>query len=368
MTHEKPCAVVEGLDVAAYTIPTDQPESDGTFAWDSTTLVVVTASAGGVTGLGWTYAGPAAAQVVSGHLADIVRGRDASTPAASWAAMQHAVRNLGRPGLVAEAISAVDIALWDLHARLAGLPLSVAIGAVHDATPVYGSGGFTSYDDRRLAGQLAGWVEERIPRVKMKVGRRPEDDEHRVRVARDAIGEDTELFVDANGAYTRKQALEWAERFAGFGVRWLEEPVSSDDLAGLRLVRDRGPAGMDVAAGEYGYDLPYFHHMLDAGAVDCLQADVSRCGGITALLRVGGLCDARSMDLSLHCAPQVSAQIGSAVWHLRHLEYFHDHVRIEGMAFDGVLAPEDGVLRPDRSRPGLGLTVRTADLAPYRVG
>jgi L-alanine-DL-glutamate epimerase-like enolase superfamily enzyme len=368
MTRDSAAPTVEHIDVAAYTIPTDQPESDGTLSWDSTTLVLVTAHAAGCAGLGWTYAGPSAAEVVSGKLAGVVEGRDAGAPAASWAAMQHAVRNLGRPGVVAEAISAVDVALWDLHAQLAGLPITAAIGAVHDGTPIYGSGGFTSYDDHTLATQLAGWAEAGIPRVKMKVGRNPEDDEHRTRVARDAIGDDVELFVDANGAYTRKQALLWAERFAGFGVRWFEEPVSSDDLAGLRLVRDRGPAGMDVAAGEYGYDLAYFAHLLGAGAVDCLQADVTRCGGISALLRVAGLCDALQIDLSLHCAPQVSAQAGTAVWHLRHLEYFHDHVRIEGMTFDGVLHPDgDGIVRPDRSRPGLGLTVRTADLASYRV-
>jgi L-alanine-DL-glutamate epimerase-like enolase superfamily enzyme len=368
MSRQQTSLPVEALDAAVYTIPTDAPESDGTLAWDSTTFVLVTAHAAGEHGLGWTYAGPAAAQVVAGKLSDVVVGRDASTPAATWAAMHHAVRNLGRPGLVAEAISAVDVALWDLHARLAGLPVSVALGAVHDGTPVYGSGGFTSYDDRRLGEQLAGWVAAGIPRVKMKVGRDPEADPHRVEVARTVIGDDVELFVDANGAYTRKQALEQAAVFAGFGVHWLEEPVSSDDLSGLRLVRDRGPAGMDVAAGEYGYDLPYFQRMLDAEAVDCLQADVTRCGGFTALLRVGALCDARSLDLSLHCAPQVSAHAGTAIWHLRHLEYFHDHIRIEGMAFDGVLSPgPDGVIRPDRSRPGHGLTPRDADLEPYRV-
>jgi L-alanine-DL-glutamate epimerase-like enolase superfamily enzyme len=207
-----------------------------------------------------------------------------------------------------------------------------------------------------------------IPRVKIKVGRDPGADVHRLQVARKAIGDDVQLFVDANGAYGRKQALEWAERFADFGVRWFEEPVSSDDLAGLRLLRDRGPAGMDIAAGEYGYEPAYFHRMLEAEAVDCLQADVTRCTGFSAFLRISGLCDVRTTDLSLHCAPQVSAQAGTTAWHLRHLEYFHDHVRIEGLAFDGVLEPgPDGVLRPDRGRPGLGLTVRRADLEPYRV-
>src|SRR4051794_7973408 len=216
--------VVERLHAAAYTIPTDAPESDGTLSWDSTTLVIVQAHADGQTGIGYTYAGPAAAQVVTRTLAGVVCGRDTVTPAASWAAMHHAVRNLGRPGLVAQAISAVDVALWDLHARLVGLPVSVALGAVHDGTPVYGSGGFTSYDDRQLREQLSGWADAGIPRVKMKVGRDPAADPRRLEVARKAVGDDVELFVDANGAYTRKQALEQAALFADADVRWLEEP------------------------------------------------------------------------------------------------------------------------------------------------
>jgi L-alanine-DL-glutamate epimerase-like enolase superfamily enzyme len=359
---------VQSVGAETFEIPTETPESDGTLSWDSTTMVLVRCRAGGQVGVGYTYAHAAAAEIVTGKLAGVVTGRDALTPAASWAAMQHAVRNLGKPGLVAEAISAVDIALWDLYARLRGVPLVEALGAVHDATPVYGSGGFTSYDDRRLADQLTGWVDAGIPRVKIKVGRDPERDSHRVGVARRAIGDDVELFVDAHGAYSRKQALFWAERFAERDVRWLEEPVSSDDLEGLRLLRDRGPAGMDIAAGEYGYHLPYFEQMLAAGAVDCLQADPTRALGISGVLRVAALCDARSLDLSLHCAPQVSAHVGAAAWHLRHLEYFHDHVRIEGLAFDGVLSPErGGVLRPDRSRPGLGLTVKDLDLERYRI-
>jgi L-alanine-DL-glutamate epimerase-like enolase superfamily enzyme len=367
MTRVKNAVPIERLEVSSYQIPTSSPESDGTLAWDSTTLVLVAAHAGGNTGIGYTYGGPPVATVVSNKLAGVVTGNDALVPATSWAAMQHAVRNLGKPGVVAMAISAVDIALWDLHARLLELPLVIALGAVHEATPIYGSGGFTSYDNATLADQLAAWVEAGIPRVKMKVGRDPDADPQRLQAARKAIG-DAALFVDANGAYTRKDALLWAQRFSEHGVRWFEEPVSSDDLEGLRLLRDRGPGGMDIAAGEYGYHLPYFQQMLDAGAVDCLQADVTRALGISGVLRVAALCDARSIELSLHCAPQVSAQVGTAVWHLRHLEYFHDHVRIERIAFDGVLEPQPGgVLRPDRDRPGLGLDVKHADLEQYRV-
>ncbi len=360
---------IESVEVSAYSIPTDAPESDGTLTWDSTTMVLATVGAGGRVGTGYTYAGTPVVTVVQATLADVVTGGDALHPPARWADMLHAIRNLGRPGVVAEAIAAVDIALWDLRSRLLDEPLVTALGAVHDVTPIYGSGGFTSYHNDTLQAQLSGWVEAGIPRVKMKVGRQPDADTARVRAARAAIGQDTELFVDANGAYSRKQALLWAQRFAAADVRWFEEPVSSDDLEGLRQLRDQGPAGMDIAAGEYGYDLPYFQRMLDAGAVDCVQADVTRCLGITGVLKVGALCDARSLDLSLHCAPQISAHVGAAVWHLRHLEYFHDHVRIEGMAFDGVLTPEPGgVLRPDRTAPGHGLAVKAANLEQFRVG
>lgn len=350
-----------------FTIPTERPESDGTAQWDSTTMLLVRAGAGGEIGLGYSYTQAGAAQVVSGKLAGVVLGTDALRPGGAWAAMWSAVRNYGQTGLAAMAISAVDVALWDLKSRLLGVPLVVALDAIHDATPIYGSGGFTSYTDGELAAQLQGWARAGIPRVKMKVGREPGRDHDRLALARKAIGDDTELFVDANGAYSRKQALEWALIYADHGVRWLEEPVSSDDLEGLRLLRDRGPGGLDIAAGEYGWNLPYFQRMLDAGAVDCLQADLTRCGGITGFLRAGALCDARTMDLSAHCAPQISAHACTALWHLRHLEYFHDHVRIEHMLFDGCLEPDGGVLRPDRSRPGHGLVLRETDAEKWRV-
>jgi L-alanine-DL-glutamate epimerase-like enolase superfamily enzyme len=232
--------------------------------------------------------------------------------------------------------------------------------------PVYGSGGFTAYSDQRLAEQLSGWVEQGIPRVKMKVGSDPNRDPGRVKVARSAIGSNVRLFVDANGAYSRKQALDLAGRFADDArVSWFEEPVSSEDLEGLRLLRDRAPAGMEIAAGEYGDDAPYFRRMLEAGAVDVLQADVTRCGGITELLRVGALCRAHCLPLSLHCGPAVHLHPATALEQLVHLEYFHDHVRIEHMLFDGVVQPDGGDLVPDLDRPGIGLQLKRADAERY---
>jgi len=359
-------APVQELEVATYTIPTDGPEADGTLSWDSTTIVVVHAHGGGQWGVGYTYCDVAAAKLVQSKLAGVVEGRDAMAPQAAWEAMVEQTRNVGRPGVTSMAIAAVDVALWDLKARLLGLPLCKLLGMAHDRVPVYGSGGFTSYSIERLRDQLAGWVGEGIPRVKMKVGSAPDDDPGRVRAAREAIGPDAELFVDANGAYLRKQALSLAERFsADHHVTWFEEPVSSEDLEGLRLIRDRAPAGMAIAAGEYGDDAPYFMRMLDAGAVDVLQADVTRCAGITELLRVGGLCRARSMPLSLHCGPAIHLHPALALEQLLHLEYFHDHVRIEQMLFDGACEPRDGALHPDLGRPGIGLELKRADAERY---
>jgi len=354
-----PGAVIEQVTARAITVPTDAPEADGTLSWDATSLVVVQARAGGGSGIGYSYAAAAAAEVVREILAEAVCGRDALSPPGSWEQAKEAVRNIGYPGVAAGALSALDIALWDLKARLLGLPLSTLLGRVRDGVRAYGSGGFTSYDDTRLREQLGAWAREGLSAVKMKVGSEPGRDPERVRAAREAIGPDVELFVDANGAYDRKQALALAERFAAeAAVSWFEEPVSSDDLQGLRLLRDRAPAGMQIAAGEYGYELHYFGRMLDAGAVDVLQADVTRCGGITGMLAVGALCRSHSLELSAHTSPSIHAHVGCAIEPLVHVEYFHDHARIEQMLFEGAPVPKDGELRPDLGAPGLGLELR----------
>jgi L-alanine-DL-glutamate epimerase-like enolase superfamily enzyme len=362
---------LERLEVLAYEIPTDGPdgkEADGTLEWDSTTLVACLLHAGGEVGLGYTYGHEACALLIERKLASLLLGQDALAVKERWVAMGEALRNAGRPGIGMMAVSAVDVALWDLKARLHGVPLVDLLDRAHDAVPIYGSGGFCNYPLERLREQLGGWVEQGIPRVKLKVSRRPEEDPARLDAVREAIGPEPELYVDSNGALSRKQALAWARRFHdGWGVSWYEEPVSSADVEGLRLVRDEGPGGLDVAAGEYVFVLRDAVNLLEARAVDCLQLDVTRCGGVTGLVRLSGAADAHSLDVSGHCAPQLSAHALCAVYHLRHLEYFHDHVRVERLAFDGVLEPDGGALRPDRSRPGHGLALKRADLEPHLV-
>jgi len=351
--------------VSTYTVPTDFPESDGTAQWDRTTIVIVIVRAGDKQGLGYTYADDSTATLIHHTLRPVVERMDAYSPPAAYEAMWRRIRNLGRPGICSMAISAVDCALWDLKARLLGVPLVTLLGQVRRGAAIYGSGGFTSYSDQQLADQLSGWVQQGMRAVKMKIGRDAKRDLERVRVAREAIGETPELYVDANGAYSRKQALRQAEIFYDLRVRWFEEPVSSDDLEGLRLIRDHAPVGMQIAAGEYGYDIFYFQRMLAAGAVDVQQADITRCGGVTGFLQVAALCQAHNIPISGHTAPALHAHVACAVTPFKNLEYFHDHARIERMFFDGLPQLADGELRPDLSRPGFGLELKRADAEKF---
>jgi L-alanine-DL-glutamate epimerase-like enolase superfamily enzyme len=362
------------LDARAYRVPADALEGDGTIAWSSTTLVLVRAgdgdldAVGATVGIGWTYGPAAIAAAVAEVLAPAVAELDPDDVRDAWLAMQKALRNAGRPGIGGMALSAADCAIWDLKARRLNVPLARLLGTVRRQVPVYGSGGFTTYDAERQHRQLAGWVhDEGISRVKIKIGEswgtEVGRDLDRMAAARRTIGDDAELYVDANGGYRRKQAIRVIEAAADLNVRWYEEPVSSDDLDGLGLVRDHVLA--DVAAGEYGYDLAYFQRMVPY--VDCLQIDVTRCGGITEFLRAAAVAAGAGREVSAHGAPHQHLAAAAAVPNLRHAEWFHDHVRIESMLFDGAVSAAGGSAPVNFDAPGHGLALRTGEAEQYRV-
>jgi L-alanine-DL-glutamate epimerase-like enolase superfamily enzyme len=366
-TQARNCDVqIEAVDVTACTIPTDRPESDGTLQWDRTTIVLVELLAEGQTGLGYTYGNIAAGALIRSELASKIRGMNPFDIPACWKVMTTAVRNDGDTGLCRMAISAVDNALWDLKARLLELPLVKLLGAERDEVPAYGSGGFTSYTIEQLQQQLTGWADEGFSMVKMKIGREPDEDPGRIQAARNAIGGQVALFVDANGGYDRKQALALARRFPDWGVTWYEEPVRYQDLAGLHLLRQQVPPGIEISVGEYGFGMDDFRRIIEARAADVIQADATRCG-ITGFLQAATLCEAHHLPLSSHCAPSLHLHACCALRCLRHMEYFHDHVRIEHMLFDGAATADRGMLRPDLSRPGLGLELKRDQVHRYQV-
>lgn len=363
-------AGVTHIDVGFYNVPTTfdgRPhlESDGTARWDSTGILVIRLTAGDKEGLGYAYTGRAAVAIISDVLASIVMNSDPQDTTRTFWSMAAAVRNLGWPGVSASAISAIDIALHDLKAKLLDASLLKLLGGARSSVSAYGSGGFTRYSDPELVTQLSGRAEDGFAAVKMKIGTHTDIDAARVRIVRDVLGDDTDLFFDANGAYSRKQALGLAELFAESDVTGFEEPVSSDDLTGLHLLRDRAPSGIDIPAGEYGYTPQYFHTMLEAEAVDTLQADATRCGGVTGFVLAAGFAKAAGVRFSAHTAPALHATLGAAVSNAVNVEYFHDHALIEDLFFDGVPALTEGMLTPDPDRAGHGLDYKDADAEAY---
>jgi L-alanine-DL-glutamate epimerase-like enolase superfamily enzyme len=358
---------ITSLNVSVYTIPTDAPESDGTLEWQNTTMVLVEVEGGGFRGIGYTYGHQSIAGIVIHTLKDLVIGKNCLQIESITASMMKQIRNEGACGLAFMAVSAVDIALWDLKAKILALPLASLIGMVRNHILVYGSGGFTSYGADQIKHQFENWAAEGVRHMKMKIGRHPEEDISRIKTARECIGADCFLFVDANGAYTVKQALRMADEFKKYDVTWYEEPVSSDNLKGLRFIRENVSPGINISAGEYGYNLPYFSKVIEEGAVDILQADATRCGGITGFIKIGHLCEAHQIPFSSHCAPALHLHAALSLPAFYIAEYFHDHVRIENEFFVGAAIPVNGFLTPDLSLPGLGLELKTSDVEKYKI-
>jgi L-alanine-DL-glutamate epimerase-like enolase superfamily enzyme len=358
---------LQKLSASAYKIPTATPEADGTFKWDHTTLVLVEIEAGGKTGIGYTYSDPSAAFLIDRTLKKLLANKNVlDIPAINGLLIRH-IRNNGTCGITMMAVSAIDNALWDLKAKLFDVPLFVLLGKAKDKMLLYGSGGFTNYTDKELQQQFCDWQEKGIRHLKMKIGSDPSKDAERIKAARDVSDEKTEIFVDANGAYTVKQALNLAQQFSQYNVTWFEEPVSSDNLQGLSFIKTHAPSSINIAAGEYGYNLPYFHSMLKADAIDILQADATRCGGISGFLKIGHLAEANQIPFSSHCAPSVHLHAALSLSSFFIAEYFFDHVRIENMLFDGISPPANGCLMPDPTRPGTGIELKHNEAEKFRI-
>lgn len=358
---------VTKLEVKAFTIPTASPESDGTIKWDSTSMILVKVFAAGKIGIGYTYADVSICKLISAVLAKEILNANCLDIPRLHHSMYHAVRNLGQSGLVMMALSAVDNALWDLKAKILDLPLCNLFGKAKDKMLLYGSGGFTSYTEKQTNLQFREWAKEGIIHFKMKVGREPDHDEERVRAARTGIGAEAALFVDANGAYSVKQAQHFGEIFSQYDVSWYEEPVRSDNHEGLHFLKEHLPAKINLAAGEYGYGLAYYEKMLSAQTVDVMQADATRCGGLTNFLKIGALCESFQIPFSAHCAPLQHLHAALSLPGFYIAEYFFDHERIEKMFFDNYPVVKDGFMCPDDSRPGLGVDFKYADAKKYLV-
>lgn len=360
-------ALIRGMDVSAYVIPSIAPESDGTLEWDHTTLILVEIYAAGQTGIGYTYGDTVIAHFIHNKLRRFIEQQDPMHIPGLWESMVKSIRNEGACGIAMMAVSAVDNALWDLKSKILNIPLASLLGAARASVPVYASGAFTSCSVNQLRIYMSDCLDKGFSQMKMKIGRDRENDLNRVKAARETIGEHAELFVDANGAYDTRTALRLAAAFVDCGVTWLEEPLPSEYPEALAFIRNHCPPQINIVAGEYGYSLPYFKALLQQGSVDVVQADATRCGGISGFLKAGILAEVRGIPFSFHCAPAQHLHVAMALNSFYIGEYFQDHARIEQMLFDDVAVPVAGELSIDKSRPGAGIEFKHQDAEQYKI-
>jgi L-alanine-DL-glutamate epimerase-like enolase superfamily enzyme len=298
-----------------------------------------------------------ARDIVQGVLRPLLIGQDPLCIEKLWDDMFWRVRGFGRKGVAFCAISAVDIALWDLKAKLFGVPLYRLIGPYTDRVPIYGSGGWTSFTEAELVREQTGYVERGIPRVKMKVakdfGHAEREDVRRLAAVRKAVGDDVEIYVDANNGYYAKQAIAMARRLAEYDVKWFEEPVLADDIAGLAAIARA--IDIPVATGEHEYTRYGFKELIAQGGADIVQPDVGRVGGVSEWLKVAHLAQAFNLPVAPHAVQLVHLHLACCTPNLKVVEYLGVSEESDRVWYTEFPEPRDGYWSPYPDRPGLGL-------------
>jgi L-alanine-DL-glutamate epimerase-like enolase superfamily enzyme len=353
-------------------LPQIAPAQDATMfrpASGQTSLFVHVRTDAGLEGLGMSEA-TGTRHVIEQTLRPLLLGRDPLEHERLWEEMFWAVRSYGRKGLALCALSAIDIALWDLKGKIFGAPLYRLLGPYTDAVPVYGSGGWTHLPEGELVREQAGFVERGFPRVKMKVGkafgRAEEEDVRRVAAVRRTLGDGVTLYLDANGGYRAKQAIVLARRFEQYNVAWFEEPVHADDLAGLAEVRRDGP--LPVATGEHEYTKFGFKALLTQGAADIVQPDVARVGGVTEWLKIAHLAAAFNLPVAPHAVSLVHLHLACCTPNLAVVEILGVQQEADRIWYTEIPEPAGGLWSPFPDRPGLGLALDPHAVARYAVG
>jgi L-alanine-DL-glutamate epimerase-like enolase superfamily enzyme len=349
---------IERAVVKFFDVPTEVPEKDGTLEWQSTGLVTLELYAQNHIGLGYTYADRATSEAIVQHGLPVILGRECGDHFILVEKIKKLCRNLGNSGISAMALSAIDIALWDLRARSLNISIQELLGIRRRNVSFYGSGLFLSNETSELTKQVHLFKELGIHKFKMKIGEDLEGDMARVRLVRDLIGKDSDIYVDANGAYNPKAALNIAYQLAKENVSWFEEPITSDDKRGLQYLRNNFPYSLQLVAGEYCYQTADVLELLENKAVDVLMVDATRCEGISGMIIASHLARAFNIPFSTHCAPLLHGNIGVSFDNLLISENFYDHYLIERKYFEHQGSYENGKFIPDENQCGFGWKLR----------
>ena len=359
---------IEAVRTDSYRVPLEHVLSDSTHG-DIPHFELVTVrvrDAEGAEGMGYTYAvnsgGAAFAALIEGYLGPLLIGRDADETERLWQDMWWKLHYSGRGGHATSAISAVDIALWDLRARRVGLPLWRSLGGYDPKVPVYAGGIDLDFTIEALLEQADRFQAEGFRAIKMKAGRPSlSQDVERVRRMREHLGDEFPLMVDANMKWSADQAIRAAHAFEPFNLLWLEEPTIPDDVAGhVRVVREgRTP----VASGENIHTLYEFSTLMAAGGLTYPEPDVTNCGGVTIFRKIGALAEAHNLPLTSHGAHDITVHLLAAAPNRTYME-------VHGFSMDRFLAEPmpvvDGFTTAPE-RPGHGIELDWAALEPHRV-
>lgn len=367
---------IESVQVAAVRVPLDRVTS---FATRTVTArdygLVKVRSSDGVEGIGFCYVGssggPLVVAAVKELLAARLIGQDSTRSEGLWQEMYREAILQGRAGTVMRGISILDTALWDLNARSAGLPLARYLGCwTADAVDAYASGGY--YVDGKtpehLGEEMRGYVAAGFKAVKMKVGRHsPREEEARVRAAREAIGDDVELLLDANNAWSDlPTALSYVRRFEDYAPWFIEEPFGPDDIDSHARLAER--TSVLVATGEIEVGRWRFKELLDKRAAQILQTDAAVCGGITEWRRIAALADAYGVTVCPHWFHDLHVHLVASAPNARWVEYFpDDQVLNFRRLVDRQLEWRDGQLRVPQA-PGLGFAFDEEAVRRWALG
>ncbi|MCH8115744.1 MAG: mandelate racemase/muconate lactonizing enzyme family protein [Chloroflexi bacterium] len=327
----------------------------------------------GLEGLGVGQARPphAIREIIERELKDLFIGEDPFNIEKLWNDMFWRMRNYARKGVALQALSSIDIALWDLKARALGLPLYRLLNPRYESVPVYGSGGWTNMTEEELVEEALGFVERGIPRYKMKVGKdfgnAEREDVQRVAAVRKAVGDDVEIYVDANMGYNVKQAIRMSHKFEDYDVRWFEEPILADNVEGFAQISRA--TQIPIATGENEYTRHGFKELIVHGGVDIVQPDVGRVGGVTEWMKVASLADSFGLSIAPHGVPNVHLQLCMAIPNLKVVEYFAGGWVTVGRTgfFTEVPVPVDGMWAPFPDKPGLGFELDPDAVKKYSV-
>lgn len=362
---------VDKIETFYIPVKPDQDVSDSTWKLETMGYVVVRITTeDGITGFGYTYdvAGEAVRELITKTMSRVVVGRNPFETEAIWTDVMNLMRGVGRKGLVLCALSIIDIALWDIKGKAMDMPLYRLLGGNRTSVPVYASGGWTSYSEHELLEEVDRFKDLGYTKIKMKVGvdfgQSPKTDIRRIRAVRNHLGDDIDLMIDANNAWDASTAIKVAYALSDCNLFFFEEPVIADDIPGLATVKSK--ITIPVATGEQEYTKYGARDLILGGAVDILQMDVTKCGGITEWLKIAAIAQAWNIPFAPHAMHYAHMHLVAAAPNGLMLENLFMHQKVNDLLLVDPPVPKNGYLKiPDK--PGCGIDINEEHLRTYNV-